>query len=72
MSKSPKFLPEIRERAIRLVLEHRGEYPSLWPPVKPRAKASEDPPPKTDTSSLARSCPLKHTLKASSVDATNY
>jgi len=25
-----KFSPEVRERAVRLVLEHRGEYPSLW------------------------------------------
>jgi transposase-like protein len=30
MSKSPKFSPEVRERAVRMVLEHRGEYPSLW------------------------------------------
>lgn len=25
-----KFSPEVRERAVRLVQEHRGEYPSLW------------------------------------------
>jgi len=30
MNKSTKFSPEVRERAIRLVQEHRGEYPSWW------------------------------------------
>ena len=30
MKKSPKFSPEVRERAVRMVQEHRGEYPSLW------------------------------------------
>ncbi len=30
MNKSNKFSPESRERAVRMVLEHRGEYPSLW------------------------------------------
>jgi transposase InsO family protein len=30
MSKSNKFSPEVRERAVRIVQEHRGEYPSLW------------------------------------------
>jgi transposase len=34
MKKSPKFSPEIRERAVRLVQEHRGEYPSLWAAVE--------------------------------------
>jgi transposase len=24
------FSPEVRERAVRLVQEHRDEYPSLW------------------------------------------
>jgi len=28
--RSNKFPPEVRERAVRMVLEHRGEYPSLW------------------------------------------
>jgi len=27
---SNKFSPEVRERAVRLVQEHRSEYPSLW------------------------------------------
>jgi len=30
MRKSPKFSPEMRERAVRIVQEHRGEHPSLW------------------------------------------
>ncbi|MBT9551406.1 MAG: hypothetical protein IV088_11190, partial [Hydrogenophaga sp.] len=28
--KSNQFSPEVRERAVRMVQEHRGEYPSLW------------------------------------------
>jgi len=34
MSKSNKFSPEVRERAVRLVQEHRGEYASLWAAVE--------------------------------------
>ena len=34
MKKSTKFSPEVRERAVRLVQEHRGEYPSLWAAVE--------------------------------------
>ena len=34
MNKSKKFSPEVRERAVRLVQEHRGEYPSLWAAVE--------------------------------------
>lgn len=30
MSKNNKFFPEVRERAVRLVHEHRDEYPSQW------------------------------------------
>lgn len=32
--KTKKFSPEVRERAVRLVQEHRGEYPSLWAVVE--------------------------------------
>ena len=34
MKKSNKLSPEVRERAVRLVQEHRGEYPSLWAAVE--------------------------------------
>ena len=30
MKKSNNFSPEVRERAVRMVQEHRGDYPSLW------------------------------------------
>ena len=33
MNKSNKFSPEVRERAVRVVQERRGEYPSLWAAV---------------------------------------
>ena len=29
-SKSSKFSPEVRKRTVQMVLDHRGEYPSLW------------------------------------------
>jgi transposase-like protein len=34
MSKHNKFSPEVRERAVRLVQEHRDEYRSLWAAVE--------------------------------------
>ena len=34
MNKSNKFSPEVKERAGRLVQEHRGEYSSLWAAVE--------------------------------------
>ena len=34
MNKSKQFSPEVRERAVRLVQEHRGEYPSLWAAIE--------------------------------------
>lgn len=32
--KQNKYSPEVRERAVRLVQAHRGEYPSLWAAVE--------------------------------------
>jgi transposase-like protein len=32
--KSNQFSPEVRERAVRMVQEHRGEYPSLWAAIE--------------------------------------
>jgi transposase-like protein len=37
MNKSNKFSPEVRERAVRMVQEHRGEYPEAR-----RARACPD------------------------------
>ena len=34
MNKSKRFSPETRERAVRMVQEHRGEYPSLWAAIE--------------------------------------
>src|SRR4051794_37835159 len=34
MNKSKKFSPEVRERAVRMVREHRDAYPSLWTAVE--------------------------------------
>src|SRR5690554_2269310 len=34
MTKPKNFSPEVRERAVRMVQEHRGEYPSLWAAVR--------------------------------------
>ena len=34
MNKSNKFSPEVRERAVRMAQEHRGEYPSLWAAIE--------------------------------------
>ena len=34
MRKSTKFSPEVRQRAVRMVQEHRDEYPSLWAAIE--------------------------------------
>jgi len=31
---TPKYSPEVRERAVRMVQEHGGEYPSLWAAIE--------------------------------------
>ena len=31
---TPKYSPEVRERAVRMVQEHRGEYPSRWAAIE--------------------------------------
>jgi transposase len=30
MSRASKYSPEVRERAVRMVVEHQGEYDSQW------------------------------------------
>ena len=34
MRTSPKFPPEMRERAVRMVHEHRSEHPSQWAAIE--------------------------------------
>ena len=34
MSKATKYSAEVRERAVRLVMEHADEYPSQWAAIK--------------------------------------
>ena len=34
MTKSNKFSPEVRERAVRMVQEHRADYSSLWAAIE--------------------------------------
>ena len=31
---TPQYSPEVRERAVHMVQEHRGEYPSLWAAIE--------------------------------------
>ena len=31
---TPKYSPELRERAVRMVHEHRGEHSSLWAAIE--------------------------------------
>ena len=34
---TPKYSLEVRERAVRMVQEHRGEYPSRWAAIESMA-----------------------------------
>jgi transposase len=34
MNKSNRFSPEVRQRAVRMVQEHRSDYPSLWAAIE--------------------------------------
>jgi transposase len=34
MGRPSKYSPELRERAVRMVFEHAGEYPSQWAAIR--------------------------------------
>jgi transposase len=34
MSTSNRYSPEVQERAVRMVFEHRSDYPSQWAAIK--------------------------------------
>ncbi len=34
MGKINRYAPEVRDRAIRMVTDHRGEYPSKWAAIQ--------------------------------------
>jgi transposase len=34
MGRPTKYAPELRERAVRMVFEHAGEYPSQWAAIR--------------------------------------
>ena len=34
MSRSNRYSPEVRERAVRMVFEHEHDYPSQWTTIK--------------------------------------
>ena len=38
MNKLTRFAPEVRQRAVRLLWEHEGEYPSRWAAIKSLAE----------------------------------
>jgi transposase len=34
----PNYAPEVRQRAVRMVLDHQGDYPSRWAAIDSVAK----------------------------------
>ena len=40
MTKSMRYATDVRERAVRMVLEHRGEHESEWAALLPKPRGN--------------------------------
>ncbi|CAM6561204.1 Transposase [Escherichia coli] len=40
MTKNTRFSPEVRQRAVRMVLESQGEYDSQWAAICKRQRST--------------------------------
>lgn len=63
MNKSNKFSPEVRERSVRMVVEHQGEHESQWAAIVSLAS-------KVGCTAEA-SCPVDHVQRQFSADRPN-
>ena len=42
MARNTRYSPELRERAVTMVVEHRSEYPSEWATMTGAARTAPD------------------------------
>lgn len=55
MARTSRFSPEVRDRAVRMVLEHLNEYESTWAGIKSIAPPAPPCWKNTETTSITRS-----------------
>jgi hypothetical protein len=68
--RASKFSPEVRDRAVRMVLEHRGEYEAEWAAIVSVVGrgAIEGMPARSFLSAFAESAPLAFTRSVTGVE----